>query len=518
MAPRKPVAERPNSAPAARPRSVALPPPVASGRTDMTMTPTVAIRMAIAIGNVTTSPSSTNPNSATWTGSVLMYAMVTMKERSFMAASMRAVAAICVSAPSTTQGQNIQPGRGRPEPDIIVTAVSERSTKGNPNRKRTCVAPTVPRLAVSSRCMALRTVWANAAIRVKPAHSQPESLTMSRRPLGHDHVVHVDIVGELHLPGEDIQDHAALIHDLEPVLLQCGLQLVRPHQLVPMVRPARQKPENVFGADDRQGEALERAVDGGDDHQAAGLDHFGAAPDEQVHVGDVLDHLHGEHDIEALAGVGQHLGGDGAVVDVESRAGGVTLGHLDAGLGRIGAHDGSTDARERLRQDAGAAADIEDTQTAQAIERFRIAPEVPAGGVADVAEPHRVDHVQRSHRAVRIPPGLRQRVEMRDLGRVRRAVLPRFAFHALPYPGAVATPRPRRYVYRRFCRGASFSKTARRLVSTELKCPHGPPGDEIRRKLGRRYRVHPQRRAPRQARSRSRPRRRRRRLRHGGQD
>jgi hypothetical protein len=45
------------------------------------------------------------------------------------------------------------------------------SANGNPNRKRTWVAPTVPRVAVSSRCMALRAVCAAAAINVKTAQS-----------------------------------------------------------------------------------------------------------------------------------------------------------------------------------------------------------------------------------------------------------------------------------------------------------------------------------------------------------
>ena len=51
------------------------------------------------------------------------------------------------------------------------------SAKGDPNRKRTWVAPTVPSLAVSSRWVALRAVWAAAAMMVKTAQSQPPSDT-----------------------------------------------------------------------------------------------------------------------------------------------------------------------------------------------------------------------------------------------------------------------------------------------------------------------------------------------------
>src|SRR5512135_3441451 len=52
-----------------------------------------------------------------------------------------------------------------------ITPGRKISAKGKPNRKRTCVAPTVPSVAVSSRCMALRAVCAAAAISVKTAQS-----------------------------------------------------------------------------------------------------------------------------------------------------------------------------------------------------------------------------------------------------------------------------------------------------------------------------------------------------------
>ena len=64
---------------------------------------------------------------------------------------------------------------------------------------------------------------------------------------------------------------------------------------------AWQPAQHVLGADDGKCEALERTVDGRRDQEPAGLDHLGAAPHEQVHVGDVLDHLHGEHQVEAFA-------------------------------------------------------------------------------------------------------------------------------------------------------------------------------------------------------------------------
>ena len=90
-----------------------------------------------------------------------------------MAASMSAVAAICASAPSSTQGQNASGGRGSAAPVAISTAARNTSANGNPNRNRTCVAPTVPSCAVSPRWVALRTVCAAAAMIVKTTQSQP---------------------------------------------------------------------------------------------------------------------------------------------------------------------------------------------------------------------------------------------------------------------------------------------------------------------------------------------------------
>ena len=61
---------------------------------------------------------------------------------------------------------------------LAVLLCGERtSAKGSPNRNRTCVAPAVPSDVVSSRWVALRTVWAAAAMTVNSAQSQEESST-----------------------------------------------------------------------------------------------------------------------------------------------------------------------------------------------------------------------------------------------------------------------------------------------------------------------------------------------------
>src|SRR5579885_2374782 len=84
---------------------------------------------------------------------------------------MVAVAAIWVKAPARTQGQNIAGGVGGVSPVATATPIKNTMAKGKPNRNRTWVAPTVPSVAVSSRCMALRAVCAAAAISVKTAQS-----------------------------------------------------------------------------------------------------------------------------------------------------------------------------------------------------------------------------------------------------------------------------------------------------------------------------------------------------------
>ena len=83
--------------------------------------------------------------------------------------------ALGATAPTITQGQNIGGGRGSPCPRAIITPARKTSAKGKPKRNRTCVAPTVPSFAVSSRCVALRTVCAAAAIIVKRAQSHEGS-------------------------------------------------------------------------------------------------------------------------------------------------------------------------------------------------------------------------------------------------------------------------------------------------------------------------------------------------------
>ena len=88
-----------------------------------------------------------------------------------MTASSSAVAAIWVTAPVTVQAIVAALSSGTGRPVAASTTARNSRAKGRPNRKRTWVAPTVPSVAVSSFCMALRNTWPPEATTVKTAHN-----------------------------------------------------------------------------------------------------------------------------------------------------------------------------------------------------------------------------------------------------------------------------------------------------------------------------------------------------------
>src|SRR5579872_141320 len=191
--------------------------------------------------------------------------MVMTNERSPMAASIRPVAATCAKAPPIAHGQNPQPGRGSGTFISSIRTSRKIAANGKPNRNRTWVAPTVPRLAVSSRCVALRTVWAKAAMTVNTAHSHgmivtcictawPRALDapQSRRLLRDDHVIHVHVGRELPAVGKQIVDDAGFVAQPQPALLDRDLELVGGDELLPLMSAARQPAQDIFGADDRE--------------------------------------------------------------------------------------------------------------------------------------------------------------------------------------------------------------------------------------------------------------------------
>src|SRR5512134_964854 len=80
------------------------------------------------------------PKIAVWIASVLIYAVVTTKERSFIASSIRPVATIWLSAPSNSHGQNTAVGHryhDRKEDDRERKAEQEADIGRAPGPERT---------------------------------------------------------------------------------------------------------------------------------------------------------------------------------------------------------------------------------------------------------------------------------------------------------------------------------------------------------------------------------------------
>ena len=102
------------------------------------------------------------------------------------------------------------------------------------------------------------------------------------------------------------------------------------------------------------------------------------------------------------------LDGGAAIVDRQMSLVGMQFRRRDIAFGRIDPDHLGAEPGERLAQQPGAAADIEDAQAGKAIQAFDVALELAAGGVADIAQPQRIDLVQRRHLAVGIPPRVRQ--------------------------------------------------------------------------------------------------------------
>src|ERR1700686_4042081 len=155
-------------------------------------------------------------------------------------------------------------------------------------------------------------------------------------PLRHHHVIHVHVAGEAPAVGEGGVDHAGLLGDGELVVGEMMFEFVGGDEFVPLMGAARQPAQHIFGADDGERKAYPVAVYRRDHHQAAGLQHRGAAGKEHADIADMLDHFHRQHDVEALADV--HLLHRGAaIIDRQMPLVGVQLGGGDVAGGGVDA-------------------------------------------------------------------------------------------------------------------------------------------------------------------------------------
>src|SRR5262245_14494294 len=186
------------------------------------------------------------------------------------------------------------------------------------------------------------------------------------------------------------------------------------------MRAARQPSQHILGTDYCECEAFQRAIDCGGDHQAGRLYHGRAGCDERVQVGDMLNHLHRQHDIKALVRSGQFFRRRCAIVDRNARILSMRTSGIDIFLRWVDANDFRAQPRKRLRQDATAASDIQKAHSLETVELLGIAIKAGGGLVADVGKTDGIELMQRGHRPARIPPIRSETRETLDLGLIDR--------------------------------------------------------------------------------------------------
>jgi aspartate kinase len=187
------------------------------------------------------------------------------------------------------------------------------------------------------------------------------------------------------------------------------------------VRAARHPAQQIFGADDGEGERPRGAVDGGGDERTAGAHESRRRGEKDRGFSHMLDDFQRQHRIEALVG-SELLDCRRAIVDREPgfrRMRPRRFECRDIGVDR---RDGKAHPRHWLGDETAAAADVEEAQTGKRAEGARIAGEVPYQPVANEADARRIDPVQRPELALGIPPRMGQPGEPLDLVGVDRAL------------------------------------------------------------------------------------------------
>ena len=192
---------------------------------------------------------------------------------------------------------------------------------------------------------------------------------------------------------QHVVEDAGLIDAVHAIAGEGFIEFCRRDELVPAMRALRQPAENVFGADDCQRESLWRAVDGGDEHQPAGLHHRAAGFHEEVHVCDVLNDFKVEHDVELLASLGKGFGGGLAVVHGHAGFFCVDLGNLDICARGVGGDNLGSQSCHRFGYQSAAAAYVEDAQAFKRFARLRAVAEMAADMIADIGKADRVELV-----------------------------------------------------------------------------------------------------------------------------
>ena len=85
---------------------------------------------------------------------------------------------------------------------------------------------------------------------------------------------------------------------MQPFFAQARAQLGRLQEFPPLVRAARQPAQHIFRPGNGERVGFHRAVEGGHEQDASRLYQCRAGVQERGHVGDMLDNLESEDDVE----------------------------------------------------------------------------------------------------------------------------------------------------------------------------------------------------------------------------
>src|SRR5215469_9813559 len=122
------------------------------------------------------------------------------------------------------------------------------------------------------------------------------------------HVVHVGVPAQPPIPGQWIEAHSLRGYNLKSASLKDALQFGGGHEPVPVMCATWKPRQHVLRCYLCQRKGLQCLVDRCHDHQAAGLEKLYAAGEKSLQIGDMLDDLHAEDDVEGEPFFGQHLG------------------------------------------------------------------------------------------------------------------------------------------------------------------------------------------------------------------
>ena len=239
---------------------------------------------------------------------------------------------------------------------------------------------------------------------------------MSRRPDADDQIIHADVVAE---PPGAVEDAVAHADRLFPAERRQGAgDFLGLHELFELVGAFGGPFQEPFGGADGEGSGFGRAVDRGQDQEAAGPDQGGDGLEEAADVGDVLDDFKRDDEIGGFGAAGGHgLDAVDGESGWEALRCGLRLRRADGFRAGVNAGDGGAQPGEGQGRQTAAAADVVGGQALQGRAPGGLL-EVPQGGVADESHADRAHAVQGRESPIGGPPVCGHGGELRQLGGV----------------------------------------------------------------------------------------------------